>query len=62
VAHLRRLLEWFRRQWYGEDQIAVSIRGQEAISEEELLELPEDERANWELDDVGFGAYVRRPS
>jgi hypothetical protein len=60
-AAVRRLLNWLRRQWYGEDQIAVSIRGQETISEEELLALPKDVRANWELVE-GFGAYVKRPS
>jgi hypothetical protein len=53
---VRRLLNWLRRELYGE-----GIRGQVAISEEELLELPEEERAKWEVVE-GFGAYVKRPS
>jgi hypothetical protein len=61
MRRVRRLLNWLRRELYGEDQIAASVRGQVAISEEELLELPEDERAKWELVE-GFGAYVKRPS
>jgi hypothetical protein len=63
-ARMRRFLTWLRGHWYGENQIAVSIRGQEAIGEEEWRTLPDDLRARWEPADVdGFeGFYVRRPA
>jgi hypothetical protein len=63
VSILRRFLSWLRFALFdGENQIAVSIRGQEAIHEEKWRELPEDERAKWEPADVdGFEGFYVRP-
>ncbi len=47
MESVRRLLRWLERAWYGEDQIAVEIEGEEAISEEEWEKLPAEEQERW---------------
>jgi hypothetical protein len=45
----------------GEDQIAVSIRGKEAIYVDDWRKLPEEERDEWEPADDEAVYYTRKP-
>jgi hypothetical protein len=45
----------------GEDQIAVSIRGKEAIYVDDWRKLPEEERDEWEPADGEAVWYTRKP-
>ena len=45
----------------GEDQIAVSIRGKEAIYVDDWRRLPEEERDEWEPADDEAVYYTRKP-
>ena len=63
---MRGLLAWLRSFFVhlfrgGEDQIAVSIRGKEAIFVDDWRKLPEEERAELEPADGEAGWYTRKP-
>ena len=63
---VRGLLAWLRSFAVhlfrgGEDQIAVSIRGKEAIFVDDWLALPEAARDEWEPADDEAVYYIRKP-
>jgi hypothetical protein len=67
LPRVRGLLAWLRSFAVhlfagGESQIAVSIRGKEAIFVDDWLALPEAERDEWEPADDEAVWYTRKPS
>ena len=58
---IARLRAFPRSYFYGSDQIAIELEGEEAIPEEEWRKLPEDEPARWEPADSPMPLYRRKP-
>lgn len=57
---LARLRAFVRSHFYGSDQIAVEIEGEEAIGVEEWGALPPEERDKWEPTGAAAILYRRK--
>jgi hypothetical protein len=55
-----RFLTWLRSHWYGSDQIAVELEGEEVIHLDEWGALPPEERDQWEPTDTSDLLYRRK--